>query len=522
MIFDPKNYTVIFLSYDEPNSEENYQHLLKLYPKAKRVHGIKGSDTAHKACAELSETKRVIIIDGDNHVRDDFFSTLIELDCDDDNVISFAGYNIINGTSYGNGGIKCWDIDSLKNMRTHENSNGLQLTIDFDYHTYLELNTVASDLHINSSPLQAWRAGFREVFKLSLDEQMDWRNYDRVYRWMHIGIDVTNGLYAIHGSRYAYHLLKVTEYNQIENVRDFDFLNDLFKKLDVENYSHIGLIEKSNKLGQSIKSHTHDDRISDVLLPCDSKKYRERIFNPVRSPETFLINKKTTTYDIVFIHNYEDFAQENYIKLRDRFPNTKLLSGYVGIHNAHIVASKMATTDYFWVVDSDAIIASDFDFSYVVDFYLQPTTHVFRAINPVNNLKYGHGAVKLLPRIATMQMNTKAVDMTTSISKLYKKVDIVSNIHKFNTSAYNAWRTAFRECVKLSSNIIDRQKSSESLERLYIWCSVNNNAEYGDITIKGALMGKVFGEKYKQDTNALALINDYAWLKKKYDESIVY
>ena len=49
-----------YLSYDEPNAEENYADLLAKVPWAKRVHGIKGSDAAHKACAKLSETDRFV------------------------------------------------------------------------------------------------------------------------------------------------------------------------------------------------------------------------------------------------------------------------------------------------------------------------------------------------------------------------------------------------------------------------------------------------------------------------------
>ena len=51
---------IIYLSYDEPNAEENYADLLAKVPWAKRVHGIKGSDAAHKACATLSETDRFL------------------------------------------------------------------------------------------------------------------------------------------------------------------------------------------------------------------------------------------------------------------------------------------------------------------------------------------------------------------------------------------------------------------------------------------------------------------------------
>ena len=48
---------IIFLSYDEPNAEKNYADLCNKAPWAKRVHGVKGSDAAHKACAKLSETE---------------------------------------------------------------------------------------------------------------------------------------------------------------------------------------------------------------------------------------------------------------------------------------------------------------------------------------------------------------------------------------------------------------------------------------------------------------------------------
>ena len=59
---------IIYLSYDEPNAEQNYADLLTKVPWAKRVHGVKGSDAAHKACAELSTTDRFVTVDGDNTI----------------------------------------------------------------------------------------------------------------------------------------------------------------------------------------------------------------------------------------------------------------------------------------------------------------------------------------------------------------------------------------------------------------------------------------------------------------------
>ena len=75
---------IIFLSYDEPNAEKNYADLCSKVPWAKRVHGVEGSDAAHKACAELSETDRFITIDGDNIVNAEFLGREFDLDSHDD------------------------------------------------------------------------------------------------------------------------------------------------------------------------------------------------------------------------------------------------------------------------------------------------------------------------------------------------------------------------------------------------------------------------------------------------------
>jgi glyoxylate utilization-related uncharacterized protein len=74
------DYDIIYLSYDEPNAEKNYADLLAKVPWAKRIHGVKGSDAAHKACANLSETDRFVTVDGDNIIREDFLNQEVNFD----------------------------------------------------------------------------------------------------------------------------------------------------------------------------------------------------------------------------------------------------------------------------------------------------------------------------------------------------------------------------------------------------------------------------------------------------------
>ena len=66
MLIDVADLDVIFLSYDEPNADENWADLKSKVPWATRVHGIDGSDAAHRAAGEASNTERFILVDGDN------------------------------------------------------------------------------------------------------------------------------------------------------------------------------------------------------------------------------------------------------------------------------------------------------------------------------------------------------------------------------------------------------------------------------------------------------------------------
>lgn len=87
--------------------------------------------------------------------------------------------------------------------------------------------------------------------------------------------------------------------------------------------------------------------------------------------------------------------------------------------------------------------------------------HVWRAKNPINDLVYGYGGIKLFPRLLTKNMDTTKPDMTTSISKHFIAINEVANTTRFNTSPFETWKGAFRECAKLSSKIIDRQKMTK-------------------------------------------------------------
>ena len=297
------DYDIIYLSYDEPNAEKNFADLLTKAPWAKRVHGVEGSDAAHKACAALSETDRFITVDGDNIIRPGFLQQELIISAGSDlekSVISWCGKNEINGLMYGNGGLKCWPKEYVINMRTHENADADNVAAQVDFCwdlQYIQQNSCYSDVHNNATAHQAWRAGFREGVKMALDngakpskEQFlkgHWKNLHRLWIWLMVGADVENGDWAILGARAGLFMTMCTEWNYVQ-VRDFKHLNDLWDTSfadieDVEYESNLYGIKLINEL---------EIPIAETPLGAQQSKFFKTVYqNPSRNPaQQFVID----------------------------------------------------------------------------------------------------------------------------------------------------------------------------------------------------------------------------------------
>lgn len=268
------DFDIIYLSYDEPNAEKNYADLLAKVPWAKRVHGVHGSDEAHKACARLSETDRFVTVDGDNVVRSEFLNQEVDFEEHKDLskcVISWAGYNVINGLMYGNGGLKLWPKEYVLGMKTHENApaDDPNAQVDFCWDAeYIQMNSCFSDVYNNATAYQAWRAGFREGVKMSLDrglrvnpqyfeEAIHWKNMQRLLIWLNVGADVKNGLWAILGARHGCYKTNLTSWDYV-NVRDFKLLKEIFDE-DLAGVNESNILGKITQYGTDLKNQLELD-----------------------------------------------------------------------------------------------------------------------------------------------------------------------------------------------------------------------------------------------------------------------
>ena len=317
-------YDVVFISYDEPNADENFADLLNKCPWAKRSHGVFGSDAAHKAAANLSETERFVGIDADNIVDPDFFNMTIDTEkIKDDWVISWSGKNDVNGLVYGNGGIKCWPKKVVENMRTHEASNPKgpersHVEFCWDVH-YVQMNNIYSDVHNNSSPYQAYRAGFREGVKMSLSEgkkvlerplknHLHYKNYNRLLVWLSVGADAENGMWALYGARLGCYKTNLEHDWDWSNVRDFVWHTEFweneiapqFKGNDATcprtgySYDKTKLITETQELGRALRNDLGLNVAEMDAL--NSKFFKEVYINPIRTAP--LIRETQIEYEV--------------------------------------------------------------------------------------------------------------------------------------------------------------------------------------------------------------------------------
>lgn len=231
--------------------------------------------------------------------------------------------------------------------------------------------------------------------------------------------------------------------------------------------------------------------------------------------------------DVIQISYFEETADENFEILQYYAPHAKRVQGVKGIFDAHKAAAEIAETSHFYVIDADAIIEEDFGFKFRPDankleYGHHPQTdcvYTWRTRNPVNDLVYGYGGAKLFPRKALLKAKRWNVDMTTTIGCPFVPKFQISNVTAFNTNPFDTWKSAFRECTKLSSSIIPNGDNIDNEYRLDIWCSRGKERPYGEYCLLGANQGREFGHHYRNDIKALKKINNFDWLKEQFEKA---
>jgi hypothetical protein len=215
--------------------------------------------------------------------------------------------------------------------------------------------------------------------------------------------------------------------------------------------------------------------------------------------------------DIVFISNGEPNAESN-LKLLSRCrklgPNkihrVKNVNGRVAAYHA---AAQASTTPWFFAIFGKLRINIDFDFSWQPDRLQQPKHYIFHAKNPVNGLEYGHQGLIVYNKNLVLANPGSGLDFT--LDDPHEVVPVISGLAHYVDSPWTAWRTAFRETLKLRASLPD----VENEYRLNRWLTpAVTEIAHAAWSHKGAEDAMEYYDSVDGDFAALKKSYEWAWL----------
>jgi len=266
---------------------------------------------------------------------------------------------------------------------------------------------------------------------------------------------------------------------------DVDYEPSLWKKRDLHVFTQSGSV---------------------LLVPRDCKQhFNEQFYDYpyILRHNEYKIEEKPL--DIVYLSNGEKNAEKNWQILHDICPRAKRIDGITGRAAAYKACAEISDTPWFFNVFAKCIVDPNFDFTWQPDWLQGPKHWIFHSRNPVNGLEYGHMGIIAYHKQMVLDATEWGLDFT--LSARHGVVPVVGSTADFNTSPYETWRTAFRECIKLYG-----QSDPESRYRLNQWCSVGKG-DYAEWSIEGATYACV----YAASGNDLQATFEWKFLKELFD-----
>ena len=215
--------------------------------------------------------------------------------------------------------------------------------------------------------------------------------------------------------------------------------------------------------------------------------------------------------DIVFISNGEPNAETNWnmvsravVDQPNRLHRVDGINGRVAAYHA---AARASTTPWFFAVFAKLAVNPAFDWSWQPDRMQEPKHYIFNARNPVNGLEYGHQAMIAYNRDLVLANAGHGLDFT--LDSAHEVVPMMSGTAYYSYTPWMAWRTAFREVLKLSSST-----DVESQYRLKKWLDTDTNGivEHEQWSVLGAEDAVEYYQSVNGDFEQLRKSYDWAWL----------
>ena len=245
-----------------------------------------------------------------------------------------------------------------------------------------------------------------------------------------------------------------------------------------------------------------------VIVPRETKNHlRDQVYDYPYIDKTWRHGNEAPL-DVVFVKNGEPNALDNLrvlsSALASRDNRVVVSRGITGRVAAYHAAAEMSTTPWFFAVFAKLRVNPDFDWSWQPDRLQEPKHYIFHALNPVNGLIYGHQAMIAYNKNLVLTNTGEGLDFT--LDSAHEVVPILSGTAEYAYTPWMAWRTAFREVLKLKDSLPD----VENEFRLRNWLTVDDTA--GKWSMKGAEDAIEYYESVDGAIEKLKKSYDWSWL----------
>ena len=205
-------------------------------------------------------------------------------------------------------------------------------------------------------------------------------------------------------------------------------------------------------------------------------------------------------------------AEENWLRTKLLHPNAIRLHGIKGIDRVHLLCNLICSSDFFWTIDGDNWLINPLEYNYD---NITTDLLMFKAIDPLTDTLTSLGGVKLWRATKFVNEDMSKGDFTLNATKDKIVLEVALSETRYNASAFDAWKTSFRHCVKCMTVIFRSRPLAKNLD-YYInqWkqCQYIKRPN-ADFAYYGYLDAKEYSLLYDNNMLELQKINNYDWLE---------
>jgi hypothetical protein len=219
--------------------------------------------------------------------------------------------------------------------------------------------------------------------------------------------------------------------------------------------------------------------------------------------------------DIFFISFNESNQEINWARVLELHPDAIRLHGIKGIDRVHLTCNDLCSTENFWTVDGDNWLLEEL----IWDVDVPADLLLFNALDPLSGLPTNLGGVKLWKKDSIVNKDMSKGDFCLNATAKKMSLRKVFSRTDYNYTPYEAWKTAFRHCVKLLSPIFKARPNlnyaNAYLEQWRSYGALDNGINNAQWAYQGYLDAEQYVNSLENDIHN---INNYEWLRNHFHE----